>query len=881
MLPFLHRILLLSALFLFSACISSVFAQTFGERYTNSTEVPLTYFLPGDVSYDSSIPEPGEILGFNIGEWHLRHDLMVRYLEALAAASDRVEIHHYGRSHELRPLVLLTITSPENLQNIDSIRENHVKLTNPAVSRDLNIENMPAVVWLGYSVHGNEHSGANAAVLAAYYYAAAQGSEVNRILDGTVILVDPSFNPDGQDRFVSWVNSHRNMNRLTTNPVDREFNEPWPRSRTNHYWFDLNRDWMPLQHPESRYRLEQFHKWKPNVLTDHHEMGTNATYFFQPGIPSRNNPLTPERNYELTAKLAEYHAQYLDRFGQLYYTKESFDDFYVGKGSTYPDLNGTIGILFEQASSRGHAQESVHGLVPFPETIRNQFQTSLSTVTGTHALRIEFLSFLREHYLTAMQEAGRDNTAAYVISAPEDPAKMAHLLDILKRHQIQVYSLGRSIEANDHSFTAGRDYIIPSVQPQYRLVRSLFETRTTFTDSLFYDVSTWSLPHAFNLNHAELNRRSFNANLLGDLPGPESVSLPEGRLHGGQARHAYLFEWDGYYTPRALYALQREGIRTKVANRDFRVETQTGARDFRAGTIMVPVAIQDKCSPEELYAKVREVAIKNALEIYAADTGLSRSGIDLGSPSFSVLTMPEVLLLVGDGVNVSEAGETWFQMDMRYHMPVTMVETNRFNNTDLSRYTHIVFPSGNYGQINSRGRDNLQRWLNDGGVIVGYKNAIQWLVQNDFATAAFVRDDDEKSKDPLPYADVAQNRGAQVIGGSIFNTSTDLSHPLLYGYRNEELSVFRNSTIFIEAPQNRYAAPLRYTSSPLISGYISSQNLEIMPGTASLMVSGRGSGRTILFADNPNFRAFWFGTNKLFANSLFFGSTINWATIER
>lgn len=865
---------------LFSLFFGQAFAQQFSRDFIRSGgEVSLEYFLPGDVTYDASIPKPAEYLGFEVGSWHLRHDLMIRYLDALALASDRVSITHYGRSHELRPLVLLTITSPENHQHIEEIRELHVKIADPSQSGSLDLESMPVVVWLGYSVHGNEHSGANAAILSAYYYAAAQGPAIEKQLRETVILLDPSFNPDGQDRFVSWVNSHRSLQRLVSDPNHREFREPWPGSRTNKYWFDLNRDWLPLQHPESRYRIEQFHHWKPNVLTDHHEMGTNSTYFFQPGIPSRNNPLTPERNFELTAKLAEFHATALDRFGQLYYTKESFDDFYVGKGSTYPDLNGTIGILFEQASSRGHVQESVFGLLDFPKTVLNQFLTSISTVDGAHSLRKDLLTFQRDFFRTALQEERNQSVRGWVFSDVHDPAKIFHLNEILLRHQIRVHRLGRDISVDGKTFEAGKAYVIPANQPQFRLAKSFFKTITSFTDSLFYDVSTWSLPYAFNLNYATLGNRTFNTGMLGDEL--TEAEFPQGSIIGGPARFAYVFEWDGYYAPRALYALQDAGLNMQVTHAPFTANTSVGKRSFNRGTIILALGLQHNHTNAEVHALVRRIAERDAIDVYALHTGLSVDGVDLGSPSISTLQKPEILLVVGDGVNVSEAGETWHTLDQRYHMPLTMVETHRLGSINLDRYNRIIMVTGSYNTLNDQVVNRLRSWVSGGGVLIGYKNAANWMVSNNLATAEFDRQPADDNKSALPYADAAANRGAQVIGGSIFRVDADVTHPLLYGYTNAQLPVFRNSTVFIKPPSNRYAAPLRYTQNPLISGYISAQNLQALPGTASLLVSGVGSGRTILFADNPNFRAFWFGTNKLFANALFFGDTISWATVER
>jgi len=294
-------------------------------------QVTLDYYLPKGIKYDSKIPTPKSVLGTEVGEWHVRHDQLVNYMYAVAEASDRVTISEYARTYEGRPLLMLTITSPENHNNIEELKREHVQLTDASSSGNLDITNMPAVITLSYSVHGNEPSGSNSSLLTVYHLAAAQGKEIEDVLKNTIILVDPSINPDGLSRFAQWANQHKSLNNLVTDPASREYNEVWPGGRTNHYWFDLNRDWLLVQHPESKGRIAKFHEWKPNILTDHHEMGTNSTFFFQPGIPSRTHPLTPERNQRLTASIAEYHAEELDKIQSLYYSKESFDDFYYEK----------------------------------------------------------------------------------------------------------------------------------------------------------------------------------------------------------------------------------------------------------------------------------------------------------------------------------------------------------------------------------------------------------------------------------------------------------------------------------------------------------------------------------------------------------------------
>lgn len=844
---------------------------------TRAQDITLDYYLPEGISYDLTIPTPESVLGYQVGEWHARHGLIVEYMHALAETSDRIEIEEYARTYERRPLLLLTISNPENLGNINQIQENHLKLGDPDVSENLNIDEMPVVTWLGYSVHGNESSGANAALLTAYYLAAAQGPEIDELLANSIILLDPTYNPDGLDRFANWANMHKSK-IMDGDPNNREHREVWPGSRTNHYWFDLNRDWMPVQHPESRGRIAKYQEWKPNVLTDHHEMGTGSTYFFQPGVPSRDNPLTPQRTFELTAKLAEYHAKFLDEFGQLYWTAEVFDDYYLGKGSTYPDLQGTIGILFEQASSRGHLQESRHGDVAFPFTIRNQFTTSLSTLKGSLDLRTELNEHMRDFYLTAMEEAANSPVDAYVFGSEKDPAKTWHLLDILRSHHIEVYRLAQSVQADGKTFNPDWSYVIPTNQPQYRFLTGLFETRTEFQDSLFYDVSTWTLPLAFNVPYAELAGRSFRNNMLGDAVA--DPAFPAGRLYGDDDAYAYVFEWHGYYAPRALNRLLNSGVRAKVATSTFSAPTEDGINDFDYGTIMVNMGIQDEASADEIHSIMQKITTRDAVDVFTLKTGLTPEGVDLGSGSFAMIEKPDAMVLVGSGINVSEAGEVWHLLDQRYEMNLSLVEMHIFNRIVLDRYNTIIMVNGNYSGMTENAQEKLKSWVRQGGTLVTIKNAARWAADNGFVSAEFKErpEDEFKSADMRPYEGIGAARGAQVIGGSIFQATLDLTHPLAYGFKRDKLPVFRNSTLILETPDNPWSSPFRYTSSPLLSGYVSNSNLEMLKDAPLVQVATLGTGRVIMITDNPNFRAFWFGTNKLFANSLYFGRIINAAS---
>ena len=629
------------------------------------SQVDMSYYLPQGISYNPDIPTPKEVLGFHPGEWHAGHDQILYYMREVSAASDRIIMQEIGRSYEGRPLIQLTISTPANLSKLDQIKADHISLTDPSTSGSMNTEDMPIVTWLGYTVHGNEASGANAALLAAYYLAAATGSEIEELLENSIIILDPCYNPDGLNRFASWVNTHRSYT-INPDPNDREYAEAWPGGRTNHYWFDLNRDWLPLAHPESQARIARFHEWKPNIVTDVHEMGTNSTYFFQPGIPSRKFPWTPDKNVELTHKMAAFHAKYLDEIGSLYYSEESFDDFYIGKGSTYPDVNGGVGILFEQASSRGHAQENDFGILTFPMAVRNQFATTLSTMASGVAHRQEFLEYQRSFYQSASDLASRDAVKAYVFGSSKDPVRNYELVKMLVQHDIEVYTLDGNLTKDGKSFQPGNAYIVPVNQPQYRLVKGIFETRTSFTDSLFYDVSTWTMPLAFNLPYSELSSREFNTGYLGDKV--ENPELSKADLIGEKGAYAYAIEPYHYLSFKAVNRLLSKKVVVQVLNKMH----YDGSRMFPAGTMIIPAGLQEN-RRGLIEHTIDQIVNEDRVNVFALNTGLAKSGIDLGSRSNTTMKEPKIALLVEDGVSGYEAGEVWHLMDQRYKMKVTLL----------------------------------------------------------------------------------------------------------------------------------------------------------------------------------------------------------------
>ena len=828
-------------------------------------QADLFYYLPENATLDPSIPTPASVIGYEIGDRPITHDQLVYYFYQLAKVSDKVKLEIYGYTYEHRPLLNVIITSKANQQNLEKLRMVHLKLSDPSKADSVDINKAPLVVRLGYSIHGNEASGTNAAPLAAYYLAASKSAKTDSILQNTIILIDPCLNPDGYQRFAAWVNEHQSSN-LIADPNNRENHEAWPGGRTNHYWFDLNRDWLLAQMPESQGRLKLFHDWEPNIQTDHHEMGKDGTFFFQPGVPSRNNPLTPQSTFTLTNKIAAYHAKAFDRNKRLYYSKESYDDFYPGKGSTYPDLNGSIGILFEQASSRGNLRETENGVISFPFTIKNQFITSMSTLDAGLALKSDLLYHQKNFFKSALEEAKKDNYKAIIFGAQKDGLRPYYLAELLMRHHINVYKPLKDVQVNNKTFKAPNSFVVPLSQPQYRLVKSMFERRKQFMDSVFYDVSTWTMDLAFNLDIEWLN----NKNIPNDLVGQkiDTLKFPEGGVDW-KSRYAYTIPWYQYNAPALVNQLLKQGIRLKAATKAF---TDNTGQQYEPGTILLPLGIQG-ISGDLIYDLLEKYAHKYKVVVHSIETGLSSSGVDLGSNSFEPLQPLQIMLLVGEGVDASEAGETWHLLDERFSIPVSLVPSKIVSRINLDRYNIVVMPDGYYGTLDASGQEKIRQWVQNGGTLIAWKNALKVLNRIGMTKYQFVPASADSAY-KIPYGLSENEKSSRQITGAIFNTQADLTNPLLYGYHKNNVPVFKNSTLAIENPQNLLTSPISFTAKPVLSGYVSPKNVQRIAGSAEAIVNGYGSGKIIAFTDDLNFRAFWYGTTHIFTNALFFGHFI-------
>ncbi len=825
----------------------------------------LSFYFSGEHQYDATIPAPHETLGYAPGDMHVTPEGLFSYMTALATASAKAHLEVTGRSYEKRPLSNIYISSPDNIENLETIRKQHIDAASP--DEDI------LVLKLAYSIHGDEPSGSNAAMLVAYYLAASDEPWVKSFLEQTVVIIEPAQNPDGLARFAQWANGHR-TNVENSDKAQRTQHQPWPGGRTNHYWADLNRDWIFVVHPESKARIEQYQRWKPHVLGDYHEQGGNKpSFFFQPGHPKRTHPLTLAENQKITKRLARFHAEALDKTGQEYYSEEVFDDFYYGKGSAYPDITGGIGLLFEQTASRGQIRDFDGEKLTFNQSILNQITTSFSLMRGSDALRDELIHYRFTFKEQEGKRADKAKIKGYVFSDDGDLERARAMIEMMSAHNITVHELSKDITFDGLTFVPGHAWVVPTNAAQYGLVTSLFETRTSFDDNVFYDVSTWNLPTAFNLPFAPIK------NISGRLGNPVSGVSKHTEIDINKDAVAYAVPWNQLDAPAFLQALLVEGIIPRVAAKPFGAELVGGKRQvFAQGTIVVGVRNEAVAkSLERILSTIRTV------ETIALASGLTYEGPDLGSRDMKAVHKVKVALLVGSGVKNTEAGALWHFFDRRIGAPLTLLDIGRLGNTDLSQYTHILMTDGNYSRL-SPNLDLLNDWTHNGGILVAQKNAAKWVTKN-IIPISDKNDEDgkddqdkENADDTEPkyraYQDYERDNGDRLVRGSVFRTIADLTHPYAYGFQRGETSLFRTWNETIDRGKISYDTPFRYTDEPLLSGFVSKEKLTELAGTPAIAVHRLGKGIIVTMADDLVFRGLWRGSERIYANIIYFSQTI-------
>ncbi len=849
-------LLFLLILLLFHSLSSATFAAV----------LPLTslYEVEG-VEYSEQVPKIEDVTGFETGLRHTPPYQIIEYFRTVATASDRVSFLEYGSTYEGVPLICAIVTSPDNQARLETIRLNNLRLSEqPGSFSPDSLKDMPLIVYIGSGIHGNETSGGEASMLLLYHLAAGRGEGVEKLLSEMVILIDPMINPDGRARFTGWVNGNRGR-IATADLLDREHNEPWPSGRANHYWFDMNRDLVPAALKETGHRLKLYHSWRPQLVSDHHEQGSKATFFFQPGIPSGNNPNTPKATISLTGKIAGYHARELDRIGSLYFSEEVYDDFYYGKGSTYPDINGAVGILFEQASSRALKTQGADGVMSYAFTVRNQLATMMSTLTAGHDLRLELLMNQKDFYSSVDNFYRESPIKGYVFSMPEDPLIAEEFIALLHQHKIQVFRLGRQFKVADTIYGPENSWLVPLNQTQGRLVKALFEEVTEFNDVVFYDVSTWTLPHAYGLLFNEINdspdKLMGSEVLPGDLHG-------KGEIKGGKASYAYILKWN-FWTPRILYGLQDKGIAVRAFSTEIEVGTTAEKVTIDGTSVIIPV-VQKEVSTEEVHAVMQRIADDHPVEIFAVDSGASIRGPYLGSNSAQPLRKPVIALITGEGTNSREAGEAWYVLDEKMGIPVSLLDRKMIAGSGLSEYNCLILPGGSYESWKEPEIEKIKGWVKNGGVLITIREAVNWAITSELVDEELVKEEEIPLN--VPYAELSKANRGRSLSGAIFETRLDNTHPLVFGFR-ETLPVMRDHVTKMKPSKVPGANVAVYGKSPLMSGYLPKEQEGKIDGTASIIARKSGKGSIILFLDDPNFRGHWWGTARIFLNSIFLGNS--------
>ena len=814
---------------------------------------------------------PEAFLGYELGQRFTPHHRVLEYAAHVADASPRVEVQSYGETYEGRPLVLLTIAAPERLARLDALRQDNLRragLLDGTPAADA-----PAIVWLSYNVHGNEAVSSEAALLTLHALADPANAQTSAWLDSVVVLLDPMLNPDGRERYVGWYRRTRGAHP-NASPDAREHAEPWPGGRTNHYYFDLNRDWAWATQQETQARLDLYNRWMPHVHVDFHEQGVEEPYYFAPAAEPFHAAITDwQRRFQTT--IGQNNARYFDAEGWLYFTREVFDLLYPSYGDTWPTFNGAVGMTYEQGGSgrAGLAIETAEGdTLTLRDRILHHHTTGLSTVETAARNRAEVLREFERYFQNPPETPYRA-----VVVKPGPDGRHRDRLDALMRHldrQGLRYDFargGQTVRADafggDASTTVAveaGDLVVPFDQPKAVLARVLFEPDAVLADSLTYDITAWALPFTYQVEAYAARE----AVAVGGDPVPVPASLG-----AGVARpYAYLIEWESFADARLLADLLQAGVKVRAAGVPFSVEGRT----FERGTLVVTRRGNEGLG-EGLDARVREAAAAHGQPVHAVTSGMVTSGGDFGSSAVAFLGAPRVAVLAGDAVSPYALGEVWHYFDQQLGYPATLIDADTWSRVDWGDYDVLVLPSGGYGDVLTEARlGELRAWVRGGGRLIAMEAAASFLAGKD-GFGLQPKSDPARADDANPdstedrlrrYADRERVAISDDIPGAIYRLRFDATHPLGFGFGDHYDTLTRGTRglAFLEDGWNvgvmRDGAP--------VAGFAGAAAQRRLADTLVFGVEEMGRGAIVYMADDPLFRGFWYGGKLLFANAVFF-----------
>jgi len=847
----------------------------------------MTSFFPGG-TYDPGVPTPRSVLGYEIGERFTDFRKLEMYIDKLVSSSDRVQRFFYGETNEDRPLQALVISAPKNLARLDEIKAANKLLTDPRTvgstpEAESLISGLPVIVYLSYGVHGNEASSTEAAILTAYQLCAGTDERTQQILDSAVVIIDPNVNPDGRERYVEWVTATLGV-RPNTDPIAIEHSEQWPGGRTNHYYFDLNRDWSWQTQKETRARVRFYRQWMPHVHVDYHEMGYSSTYFFFPAAVPFHESLPPEvKEWELI--FGKGNAEAFDKLRIPYFVGEEFDMFYPGYGDSWPTFNGAIGMTYEQAggSRAALAVKRPDGrILTLCERARNHFVTSIATLETSVKYRKRRLEDFYKFWETALK--GQERTKGYILREGNDPVRTAQLVTTLLEQGIEVYQLQEPAffeaqrfftpKASKESFPKGT-YYVSTEQPEGRLARALLEPTTVARDTFFYDVSAWSLPVASGLP-AYSTAMSLPATASRVLESPRVT----GRIIGDKHPYAYLIPWERNNAIRLVWQLLEKKYTLSVARKSF----ETSGRWFGPGTVVIIAGLNS----DSIDSDIERFGSRDGVDIYAVGTGMTEKGISLGSGNVTPIKKPEIAIVTGSPVSPTDYGELWFLFEQELQIPFTGIRATELGGVNLSKFDVIILPDAGIYQtvLDSSTVDKLKRWAQSGGVLIGIEGGAQFLTKSKSGITPAVLKTEKKEADKTKeeketekakkdstmrqsLREREENDRLERIPGTIFRVIVDTTDPTGYGY-SKEIFVFKSNGAPYELSDAAHNVARYAKANPLVSGYAPKEKTEKIADAAYVMDFRIGRGHAVLFTENVAFRRFWTGLQKLLLNSILF-----------